>query len=36
MIFSNGDLTDVKAALDKHTRKIPAKAGMIAPSDVTI
>jgi large subunit ribosomal protein LP0 len=36
MIFSNGDLSDVKACLDKQAREAPAKAGMLAPSDVTI
>lgn len=36
MIFSNGDLSEVKSLLDKQAREAPAKAGMIAPSDVTI
>lgn len=36
MIFSNGDLTEVKAILDKQAREAPAKPGMIAPQDVTI
>lgn len=36
MIFSNGDLSEIKAALDKQAREAPAKAGMLAPSDVTI
>lgn len=36
MIFSNGDLSEVKALLDKQAREAPAKAGMVAPSDVTI
>jgi len=36
MIFSNGDLSEVKACLDKQAREAPAKAGMLAPSDVTI
>lgn len=36
LIFTNGDLTDVKAVLDSEVRPSPAKAGMIAPSDVTI
>lgn len=36
MIFTNGDLSTVKAELDKQARGAPAKAGQIAPSDVTI
>lgn len=36
IIFTNGDLSDVKAVLDKEVRPSPAKAGMIAPDDVTI
>jgi len=36
LIFSNGDLGDVKAVLDKHVRPSPAKPGMIAPDDVVI
>jgi large subunit ribosomal protein LP0 len=36
MIFSNGDLTEVKAVLDKQAREAPAKPGMIAPSEVFI
>jgi len=36
MIFTNGDLADVKKVLDQEVRPSPAKAGMIAPSDVTI
>jgi large subunit ribosomal protein LP0 len=31
MIFSNGDLTEIKAILDKQAREAPAKPGMIAP-----
>jgi len=36
MIFSNNDLSEVKACLDKQAREAPAKPGMLAPSDVTI
>lgn len=36
LIFSNGDLGDVKAILDDVVRPSPAKAGMIAPADVSI
>jgi len=36
IIFTNGDLTEVKAILDKAVRPSPAKPGMIAPKDVTI
>lgn len=36
LIFSNGDLGEVKAVLDSEVRPSPAKPGMIAPMDVTI
>jgi len=36
IIFSNGDLGDVKTILDDEVRPSPAKAGMLAPDDVTI
>jgi len=36
IIFTNGDLTEVKAVLDSEVRPSPAKAGMIAPDDVVI
>ena len=36
LIFSNGDLGEVKAVLDAEVRPSPAKAGMIAPIDVVI
>lgn len=36
LIFSNGDLGEVKAVLDDEVRPSPAKPGMIAPADVTI
>lgn len=36
LIFTNGDLSEVKTILDEQVRPSPAKPGMIAPSDVTI
>lgn len=36
MIFTNGDLGEVKIMLDKQARGAPAKTGQIAPCDVTI
>lgn len=36
LIFTNGDLSDVKDVLDSEVRPSPAKAGMIAPENVTI
>ena len=36
MIFTNGDLADVKKILDSQVREAPAKIGIIAPADVTI
>jgi large subunit ribosomal protein LP0 len=36
LIFTNGDLGEVKAVLDSEVRPSPAKAGMIAPDSVTI
>ena len=36
LIFSNGDLGDVKAVLDAEARPSAAKPGMIAPIDVTV
>jgi large subunit ribosomal protein LP0 len=36
LIFSNGDLGEVKAVLDSEVRPSPAKAGMIAPANVSI
>ena len=36
LIFSNGDLGDVKTILDEEIRPSPAKPGMIAPDDVSI
>jgi large subunit ribosomal protein LP0 len=36
LVFSNGDLGEVKAVLDEEVRPSPAKPGMIAPDDVWI
>ena len=36
IIFTNGDLADVKAVLEEEIRPSPAKPGMIAPEDVWI
>lgn len=36
LIFTNGDLSEVKTMLDKQARGAPAKTGQIAPCDVTI
>jgi len=36
MIFSNGDLADVKKILDSQVREAPARIGSIAPADVTV
>lgn len=36
VIFSNGDLSDIKKVLDKETREAPAKVGALAPDDVWI
>ena len=36
IIFSNGDLSEIKKILDKETREAPAKVGAIAPDDVWI
>lgn len=36
LIFSNGDLADIKAVLDKEVRESPAKSGMLAPKDVFV
>lgn len=35
-IFTNGDLSEVKRILDEEVRPSPAKAGMIAPDDVSV
>jgi len=36
IIFSNGDLSDIKKVLDEETREAPAKVGSVAPDDVWI
>lgn len=36
LIFTNGDLSDVKSVLDSEIRPSPAKPGMIAPMDVVV
>lgn len=36
LIFTNGDLSEVKSILDSQVREAPAKVGSIAPADVVI
>jgi len=36
LIFSNGDLSEIKTCLDLEVRESPAKPGMIAPLDVYV
>lgn len=36
VIFSNGDLSDIKKIIDQQKREAPAKVGIIAPDDVWI
>ena len=36
IIFSNGDLADIKKVLDDEAREAPAKVGAVAPDDVWI
>ena len=36
IIFTNGDLSDIKKVLDQEAREAPAKVGAIAPDDVWI
>ena len=36
MIFTNGDLNEIKAILDSNSREAPAKVGGLAPKDVVI
>jgi len=36
IIFSNGDLSEIKKVLDEETREAPAKVGAVAPGDVWI
>jgi len=36
MIFTNGDLSEIKDILDTQVRAAPAKVGALAPKDVTV
>ena len=36
LIFTNGDLLDIKKVIDSQVREAPAKIGAIAPADVTV
>jgi len=36
LIFTNNDLTEIKAILDAQNREAPAKIGSIAPAEVTV
>lgn len=36
MIFTNGDLSEIKAILDTQVREAPAKVGALAPKDVIV
>lgn len=36
IIFSNGDLSEIKKLIDAETREAPAKVGAVAPDDVWI
>jgi large subunit ribosomal protein LP0 len=36
IIFSNGDLSEIKKVLDEESREAPAKVGSVAPDDVWI
>lgn len=36
LIFSNGDLSDIKKIIDEQVREAPAKVGILAPDDVWI
>lgn len=36
LIFTNGDLTEIKAILDSQVREAPARIGALAPDDVVI
>jgi len=36
LIFSNGDLSEVKKIIDSEKREAPAKVGILAPDDVWI
>jgi len=36
VIFTNGDLSEIKKVIDSEAREAPAKVGAIAPDDVSI
>ena len=36
LIFTDGDLSGIKAIIDKQVREAPAKVGMFAPADVEV
>ena len=36
IIFSNGDLSEIKKIIDTEKREAPAKVGVVAPDDVWI
>jgi large subunit ribosomal protein LP0 len=36
LIFTDGDLADIKKILDTQVREAPAKIGSLAPADVTV
>lgn len=36
LIFSNGDLSEIKKVIDEQKREAPAKVGALAPDDVWI
>ena len=36
LIFSNGDLSEIKKIIDAEAREAPAKVGAVAPDDVWI
>ena len=36
LIFSNGDLSEIKKLIDEQKREAPAKVGILAPDDVWI
>jgi large subunit ribosomal protein LP0 len=36
LIYTNGDLTEIKAILDAQNREAPAKIGSLAPAEVTV
>jgi len=36
LIFSNGDLSEIKKVIDEQKREAPAKVGIVAPDDVWI